>query len=164
MLDRLGPRRRLPTVMIQDPQEPVPSGGIDPPNPHPNLAATASPAPSEVGPSTGQAPPEGPSGATTPQPTAAAPADPRLPEPPPPRQVARDKDGASLPAGRRPGELAEAITPIGAFYVVTKNAAGDPPLRPQEWRLRVDGEVQRPVELDYATLLKLIYFEVTKTL
>jgi DMSO/TMAO reductase YedYZ molybdopterin-dependent catalytic subunit len=40
----------------------------------------------------------------------------------------------------------------------------DPVLRAQEWRLRVDGEVEQPIELDYATLRLLPAVEVTKTL
>jgi DMSO/TMAO reductase YedYZ molybdopterin-dependent catalytic subunit len=56
------------------------------------------------------------------------------------------------------------ITDNEKFYIVTKNAAGDPMIRPSDWRLRIDGEVQRPVEVDYASLRKLPAVEVTKTL
>ena len=87
-----------------------------------------------------------------------------MPEPPPPRQLARDKDGVALPSGRRPGELTELTTSNENFYIVTKNAGGDPAVSPREWRLRIDGEVGRPVELDYAALRKLQAVEVTKTL
>src|SRR4029078_3657849 len=76
----------------------------------------------------------------------------------------RDQDGAVLPSGRRPGELPEPITSNDNFYVVTKNAGGDPVIHPNDWRLVVDGEVQGPFELDYAALRKLPNVEVTKTL
>jgi DMSO/TMAO reductase YedYZ molybdopterin-dependent catalytic subunit len=69
-----------------------------------------------------------------------------------------------LPSGRRPGELAVQVTSTPDFYIVTKNAAGDPVLNPQEWYLRVDGEVERPLDLDYAALRALPAVEVTKTL
>jgi DMSO/TMAO reductase YedYZ molybdopterin-dependent catalytic subunit len=87
-----------------------------------------------------------------------------VPEPPPAPKLARDKDGAVLPSARRPGELVDSITVNDRFYVVTKNASGDPVLQPSAWRLRVDGEVQRPVELDYTALRRLPSVEVTKTL
>jgi DMSO/TMAO reductase YedYZ molybdopterin-dependent catalytic subunit len=70
----------------------------------------------------------------------------------------------ALASGRRPGELAELITRTPSFYVVTKNAGGDPVIRPADWRLRIDGAVQRSVELDYLNLRRLTSIEVTKTL
>jgi DMSO/TMAO reductase YedYZ molybdopterin-dependent catalytic subunit len=85
-------------------------------------------------------------------------------EPPAARQLARDKDGAALPSGRRPGQLADLITSNDDFYIVTKNAAGDPVLNVNQWRLRIDGEVQRPVEVDYDSLRRLPAMEITKTL
>jgi len=85
-------------------------------------------------------------------------------DPPPPRQLARDKDGAALASGRKPGQLADPITSNADFYIVTKNAGGDPVLDGTEWRLRIDGEVGRPVELDLASLRRLPALEVTKTL
>ena len=37
LLDALFPHRTgLPTIVVADPQEPVPSGGLEEPNPHPN--------------------------------------------------------------------------------------------------------------------------------
>jgi DMSO/TMAO reductase YedYZ molybdopterin-dependent catalytic subunit len=48
--------------------------------------------------------------------------------------------------------------------VVTKNAGGDPVLDEASWRLAVDGEVQRPVQLDFATLRGLPAVEQVKTL
>ncbi len=143
-------RSGLPAVVVADPQEPVPSGGLDEPNPHPNVVGT--PAPVAAAP-------------TAPAPSA-APTRPAssLPEPAATRALSRDQDGAVLPSGRRPGQLADAITSNENFYIVTKNAGGDPVVHPDEWRLVVDGEVARPFELDYATLRKLPAVEVTKTL
>jgi DMSO/TMAO reductase YedYZ molybdopterin-dependent catalytic subunit len=48
--------------------------------------------------------------------------------------------------------------------VVTKNAGGDPIVDPASWRLVIEGEVNSPVQLDYATLRALPAVEVTKTL
>jgi DMSO/TMAO reductase YedYZ molybdopterin-dependent catalytic subunit len=136
---RFGPRRRLTGVVVLDPQAPVPSGGIEPPIAHPSSIGTVSPPVSRPGASSGQ-------------------------EPPPARQLARDKDGAALPSGRKAGQLAEPITSNADFYIVTKNAGGDPVLNTTDWRLRIDGEVGRPVEVDLASLRRLPAVEVTKTL
>ena len=141
---RFGPRRRLPGVVVLDPQAPIPSGGLDGPDAHPSGAATQVP-PAASAPR-GTAPPRG------------------VLDPPPPRQLARDKDGAALASGRRPGQLADPNTANADFYIVTKNAGGDPVLDGAEWRLRIDGEVGRPVELDLASLRRLPALEVTKTL
>ena len=62
------------------------------------------------------------------------------------------------------GELADALTTNDNFYIVTKNAGGDPLIHPDDWRLVVDGEVERPFQLDYSALTKLPSVEVTKTL
>jgi DMSO/TMAO reductase YedYZ molybdopterin-dependent catalytic subunit len=78
--------------------------------------------------------------------------------------LVRDKDGAALPSGRKAGQLADLVTPNNDFYIVTKNAGGDPLLDVDQWRLRIDGEVQRAVEVDYASLRRLPAVEVTKTL
>jgi DMSO/TMAO reductase YedYZ molybdopterin-dependent catalytic subunit len=56
------------------------------------------------------------------------------------------------------------ITANDDFYIVTKNAAGDPVVRPESWRLIVDGEVNRPIQLDYGTLRQLPAIEQSKTL
>jgi DMSO/TMAO reductase YedYZ molybdopterin-dependent catalytic subunit len=145
---RLLPKRAsVATLMLTDPQEPVPSGGIDPPNPHP--IAIASQAPADPVP--------------TQQPRAVLDRS-TLPEPSKSRQLSRDTDGAVLPSGRRPGELAQVITPNDDFYIVTKNAAGDPVIHPEDWRCLIDGEVQKPMQLDYATLRKLPAVETVKTL
>jgi DMSO/TMAO reductase YedYZ molybdopterin-dependent catalytic subunit len=137
---------RAPSILLVDPQEPLASGGLDAPNPHPQ--AISSP----------NAQPQGPT------PTAVVSATPGLPEPGPARELQRDKDGAVLPSGRAAGQLAPAITSNQDFYVVTKNAAGDPILHPNDWRLLVDGEVDRSFQLDYATLRRLPSVKVTKTL
>ncbi|HLZ27672.1 MAG TPA: molybdopterin-dependent oxidoreductase [Chloroflexota bacterium] len=135
----------LPTVVLEDPQQPVPSGGIDPPNPHPSLVEAA--------------------GAPAPAPIATdAPSVGSLPEPTTTRVLKRDNAGAIVPAGRVRGQLTRPITANEDFYVVTKNAGGDPELRPSDWRLQVDGEVSRAFQLDYATLRKLPSVEVTRTL
>ena len=39
------------------------------------------------------------------------------------------------------GDLAPAVTSNADFYIVTKNAGGDPQIHPQDWHLGVDGEV-----------------------
>jgi hypothetical protein len=137
---RLGPRRQFQEIIVLDPQQPVPSGGVEPAHLHPEAVSTSPPA------------------AT--QPVAAA----GPYEPPPARMLRRDQDGAVLPSGRRPGELAELITDNNDFYIVTKNAAGDPALAAAQWRLVIDGEVGRTVQLDYLSLRNLPAVEVTKTL
>jgi DMSO/TMAO reductase YedYZ molybdopterin-dependent catalytic subunit len=185
LLVRLGPRRDAPTrVVVLDPQEPVPSGGIDRPKPHPNLVTTpetapvqaapaaapgAEPSPAAVpgaaeGSTTAAAPEPSPGSGNQPQAAASGSAQSGFPEPPPSRQLARDQDGSVLPSGRRPGEVSDLITGNNDFYIVTKNAAGDPTLRAADWRLRIDGDVQRPIELDYASFRNLPSVEVTKTL
>ena len=87
-----------------------------------------------------------------------------LPEPSALRALSREQDGAVLPSGRPRGQLSEAITSDDDFYVVTKNAAGNPIIHPAAWRILVDGEVERPCQLDYATLRRLPASEVTNTL
>jgi DMSO/TMAO reductase YedYZ molybdopterin-dependent catalytic subunit len=87
-----------------------------------------------------------------------------LPNPPPPRRLARDKDGSLTAAGRPRGELAPPITANPDFYVVTKNAVADPLIDAALWRIVIDGEVNRPVQVDYRTLRALPPVEVTKTL
>jgi DMSO/TMAO reductase YedYZ molybdopterin-dependent catalytic subunit len=138
----------VPRIMLVDPQEPVLSGGVDPPNPHPQSVVT----------------PVAGSQASGPTPTPGRSATQALPEPAGVRQLARDKDGAVLPSGRVPGQLAGPMTANADFYVVTKNAGGDPTIHPDDWRLLVDGEVQRAFQLDYATLRKLPAVDVVKTL
>jgi DMSO/TMAO reductase YedYZ molybdopterin-dependent catalytic subunit len=153
VLELLLPHRSgLPTIVVADPQEPVPSGGLNEQNPHPNAVAS----PSAVA---AAAPSPGPPVATASRTTTSG-----LPEPSAIRPLQRDQDGAVLPSGRRPGELADAITTTDNFYIVTKNAGGDPLIHPDDWRLVVDGEVERSFQLDYGALTKLPSVEVTKTL
>ncbi|MGI9147896.1 MAG: molybdopterin-dependent oxidoreductase [Chloroflexota bacterium] len=116
-----------------------------------------------------QAPPV--SASAAPEPTSAAvprnaptPTLPPWPPPPPARRLARDQDGALTAAGRPKGELAPPITANEDFYVVTKNAVLDPIVDAAAWRLVIDGEVVRPVQVDYRTLRALPGVEVTKTL
>jgi DMSO/TMAO reductase YedYZ molybdopterin-dependent catalytic subunit len=123
--DRWAPRVRYAAVRVVDPQVPFPSGGIDPPQPHPNPVHTPGPLN---------------------------------------RQLVRDKDGALLAAGRRRGELAPLITANQDFYIVTKNAVSDPFLDVDKWWLVIDGEVERPIELDYQSLRRLPTVELTRTL
>jgi DMSO/TMAO reductase YedYZ molybdopterin-dependent catalytic subunit len=138
---------RAPAIVLLDPQEPVPSGGLDEPNPHPQAVSTPL-AQATAGPT----------------PTVAVNATPAPPRPAPARVLQRDKDGAVLQSGRPAGQLAPEYTGNADFYVVTKNAGGDPELKAEDWRLLVDGEVQRSFQLDYATLRRLPPVEITKTL
>jgi DMSO/TMAO reductase YedYZ molybdopterin-dependent catalytic subunit len=87
-----------------------------------------------------------------------------FPTPPPVRSLARDQEGSLTAAGRPPGTRAPQITSNQDFYIVTKNAVADPIGDANTWRLIVDGEVDHPVQVDYATLLALPSVEVTKTL
>jgi DMSO/TMAO reductase YedYZ molybdopterin-dependent catalytic subunit len=142
----------VPNVLLADPQEPVPSGGIEPPNPHPQNVTNE-----------GALEAEAPQAASAAAPVSAS-ANSGLPEPTGIRELSRDKDGAVLPSGRPMGELAASITSNNDFYIVTKNAGGDPILHPNDWRLLVDGMVERSFQLDYPTLRRLPAVEVTKTL
>jgi DMSO/TMAO reductase YedYZ molybdopterin-dependent catalytic subunit len=144
-LEALFPHRTgLPTIVVV-------ADSRDPPSPHPNAVSSPSPSASPL-----------PAPSATAVKTAVAAGGP--PEPAAARVLPRDRDGAVLPSGRKPGELAETITSNDNFYIVTKNAGGDPVLHPSDWRLVVDGEVQRPYEVDYTALRKLPNVEVTRTL
>jgi DMSO/TMAO reductase YedYZ molybdopterin-dependent catalytic subunit len=132
----------------------LPLAAVEPPTPAPPPGAAPVTAPP-----TGDAPPSSASQARPPVPTATA-----MPEPPPARALTRDKDG-SLAAARRPkGTLSPAVTSNDDFYVVTKNAVADPVVSAAGWRLIIDGEVGRPVQLDYRALRALPAIEITKTL
>jgi DMSO/TMAO reductase YedYZ molybdopterin-dependent catalytic subunit len=139
VLQRVRPSANLTALKVVDPSEPA-AAGETLPLATPDLVTQTAP----VGAPTATSEP--------------------LPEPRPARALKRDKDGAILPSGRRKGELTDLITQNDDFYIVTKNAAGDPVVRPETWRLRIDGEVARPIELDYASLRKLPAVEITKTL
>jgi DMSO/TMAO reductase YedYZ molybdopterin-dependent catalytic subunit len=106
-----------------------------------------------------------PTAAPTPVPTPQPTAEPALPVPKPMnKQLTRDQDGSLTAGSRQPGTLSELITPTEAHYHVTKNPVADPLIKPEEWRLLVDGEVQKPVQLDYLTLRQLPAVETAKTL
>jgi DMSO/TMAO reductase YedYZ molybdopterin-dependent catalytic subunit len=155
---------------VLDPQEPVPSGGLDQ-KPHPPGVAstperpvaavpvpTETPGPAAAAPAAGApSPTAAPVATAVPRPSA-TPARAAI------RALARDKDGAVVAAARRPGELAELITPSGTHYVVSKNPVSDPSIRLEDWRLVVDGDVTRSIQLDYASLRNLPAVEVVKTI
>ncbi|HEY8693846.1 MAG TPA: molybdopterin-dependent oxidoreductase, partial [Chloroflexota bacterium] len=114
--------------------------------------------------------PAGSTGASTGASAAvAAPASPSptanpYPEPPAARELPRDKDGALLAVNRPRGQLQATVTPNADFYTVTKNAGGDPRIAARDWRLIVDGAVNKPLQLDYLTLRKLPQVKFYKTL
>lgn len=99
-----------------------------------------------------------------PAPSAPVAAGGRFPTPPPMAQLARDQDGALVGSTRQPGTLSAAITPTEDHYHVTKNPVSDPIIDPASWTLALDGEVNSPVQLDYATLRQLPTVEIAKTL
>ena len=128
-----------------------------------SLPASEAPSP-EPAPSTPAASaPAASSAAASAKPAATATANP-YPEPPPARELPRDKDGALLAVNRPKGQLQAAVTPNADFYTVTKNAGGDPRVEAQSWRLIIDGSVNKPVQLDYLTLRKLPQVKYYKTL
>jgi len=65
---------------------------------------------------------------------------------------------------RPKGQWQAAVTANEDWYTVTKNAGGDPRIEARDWRLIVDGSVNRPVQLDYPTLVKLPQVTQYKTL
>lgn len=91
--------------------------------------------------------------------------EPPLPVPKPMnKQLTRDKDGSLTAGSRQPGTLAPLITRAQDHYHVTKNPVADPVIKPEEWRLVLDGELKNPVQLDYRTLRQLPAVETAKTL
>jgi DMSO/TMAO reductase YedYZ molybdopterin-dependent catalytic subunit len=127
----------------------------------PTIAPPATPAPTNAASS------KATQSATTIPSAAAAPTAPQpatVPTPPPARALARDQEGSLTAAARTPGSLAPAITSNQDFYIVTKNAVADPVIDAQNWRLIIDGLVDHPVQVDYATLSALPAVEITKTL
>jgi len=96
-------------------------------------------------------------------PAASATANP-YPEPPPPRELPRDKDGALLAVNRPRGQLQPAVTANDDFYTVTKNAGGDPRINARDWRLIIDGAVNKPVQLEYLALRRLPQVKFYKSL
>lgn len=163
--------------LAQLPAEPLPAPTPTPMHPGmaeaptaltPELLAQATAA--ATGGAVARPPDRAPAGAVRPgavtaaEPTRVPAAAAALPAPAPARQLARDQDGALLAAARVTGELGPVVTPIQAHYVVTKNAVADPVLDAESWRLVVDGEVNRPVQIDYPTLRRLPAVELHKTL
>jgi DMSO/TMAO reductase YedYZ molybdopterin-dependent catalytic subunit len=140
-----GPQSSLPLASAPTRVAPTPTA-VPTSTTSTNASATAAPAATAAG-------------APTAAPTAVA-----FPTPAPVRAVSRDQEGSLTAAGRQPGTLAPVITSNQDFYIVTKNAVGDPVLDAANWRLVIDGEVDHPVQVDYATLLALPSVEVTKTL
>ncbi|MBM4419251.1 MAG: hypothetical protein FJ033_13220 [Chloroflexi bacterium] len=76
----------------------------------------------------------------------------------------RDDDGSLTASGRKAGELAKLITPIPDFYITTKNAGGDPVVDGARWRMVLDGEMNRPVQVDLRRIRALPSVTVAKTL
>jgi DMSO/TMAO reductase YedYZ molybdopterin-dependent catalytic subunit len=149
----------LPLAKVQPPAtaSPAPAGSTLPPAAQTAVAAAQRPVEPTPAPTAAPA-------AAVPTRAVPTPTPDGLPTPPPPRQLSRDKDGSLTATGRKPGELAPLITSNQDFYVVTKNAAGDPLIKPEDWRCLVDGEVNNPVQLDYRSLRQLPSVEVVKTL
>ena len=125
-------------------------------------AATAPPAAPTAVPPTPVPPTPVPPTPTAPPPAPAVVGP--FPTPQEARKLVRDKDGALTAATRAKGELPSLVTPTAAHYVVAKNAAADPVLDANTWRLILDGEVNRPVQLDYNILRRLPSVELHKTL
>ena len=140
---------------------PAPATAV-PPTPAPATAVPPTPVPPTPVPPTAVPPTPVP-----PTPTAPPPAPAQVgpfPTPQEARKLVRDKDGALTAATRAKGELPSLVTPTAAHYVVSKNAVADPVLDANSWRLILDGEVNRPVQLDYNILRRLPSVEVHKTL
>ena len=140
---------------------PAPATAV-PPTPVPATAVPPTPVPPTPVPPTAVPPTPVP-----PTPTAPPPAPAQVgpfPTPQEARKLVRDKDGALTAATRAKGELPSLVTPTAAHYVVSKNAVADPVLDANSWRLILDGEVNRPVQLDYNILRRLPSVEVHKTL
>ena len=132
------------------------------------LAPAAPPEPTEAAlptapAPTAPAPTVAPAVAPTEAPSPTADSSP-LPVVGPERALERDKDGVLTALARAQGELAALITPNGAHYVVTKNPVADPVVDAEQWRLVLDGEVNRPVQVDYRTLRRLPAVELYRTL
>ena len=132
------------------------------PTPVPATPVPPTPVPPTAVPPTAVPPTSVPPTPTTPPPAPAQVGP--FPTPQEARKLVRDKDGALTAATRAKGELPSLVTPTAAHYVVSKNAVADPVLDANSWRLVLDGEVNRPVQLDYNILRRLPSVEVHKTL
>lgn len=150
------------TASAAEPTAPPAPATAVPPTPVPPTAVPPTPVPPTPVPPTAVPPTPVP-----PSPTAPPPAPAQVgpfPTPQEARKLVRDKDGALTAATRAKGELPSLVTPTAAHYVVSKNAVADPVLDANSWRLILDGEVNRPVQLDYNILRRLPSVEVHKTL
>ena len=124
---------RAPAIVLLDPQEPVPSGGLDEPNPHPQVVSAPVAQP-----------------AAAPTPTVAANATPALPKPVAARTLQRDKDGAVCHPVGRPVSLRPRSPATTTSTSSPRTPAATRCCIADDWRLLVDGEVQRAFQLDYA--------------
>ncbi len=158
------PSSNLPLAKVQITPRPAAS-----PSPSP-AAAVASPKPAATTAAAAPAPAPAAADAAvvakprpvpTPQPTV----PPALPVPKPmDKQLSRDQDGSLTAGTRQPGTLSPLITPTENHYHVTKNPVSDPIIKPEDWRLAFDGEVEKPFQIDYRTLRELPTVEAAKTL
>jgi DMSO/TMAO reductase YedYZ molybdopterin-dependent catalytic subunit len=159
-----GSTSSLPLAKVElTPRPAAPPPAVPPASPtaapQPTTAPAAGTAPAVAAPTA--APTVPPTPVPAPQPTA----EPALPVPRPMNKpLTRDQDGSLTAGSRQPGTLSELITPTEAHYHVTKNPVVDPVIEPRAWRLVVDGEVQKPLQLDYRTLRQLPSVETAKTL
>jgi len=76
--------------------------------------------------------------------------------------VDRAGSTAVIPATPQPAPLDVIITPTGEFYV--QSYSGVPRVSAADWRLRVFGLVERPLELTYQDVLQYPKFEEMRTL
>ncbi len=79
------------------------------------------------------------------------------------REVLRTRTGGFL-SERRSGQLSEAITPVDEFYSVSSNFRDPTGDGGPDWRLRVDGLVDRPLELTLAEVQALADPDLAVTL
>lgn len=79
------------------------------------------------------------------------------------REVLRTRTGGFL-TQRRSGALSTAITPVNEFYSVSSNFRDPTGDGGPEWRLRVDGMVDRPLELTLAEVQALADPDLAVTL
>jgi DMSO/TMAO reductase YedYZ molybdopterin-dependent catalytic subunit len=129
-------------------------------SPQPTQAAASAAVPTPV--ATAAPAPTAPT-APTPAPTAGS-SIVIPPRPPPAQAVTRDQNGSLTASTRAAGQLQPEYTPGASFYITTKNAGGDPVVDPAKWRLVLDGELNKPVQLDLPILYQLPSVQVVKTL
>ena len=148
-----GPRQNLASVRVLDPQEPVPSGGIDRPQPHPEIVNTPPPVAAAVDARHRAAA----------APTAVARGS-ELPQPPPVRTLRRDQDGALMPSGRPKGELTPLITRPTTSTSSPRMRRAIRSCGPKTGACASTATCTEPLETDYLSLRNLPWVEVTKTL